>query len=126
MNFSEAFSYDESTGSLIWKVKKQKVVQGSTAGNPDRDGYLNVQLNGVRHKVHRVVWQMRNGEIPDGMQIDHINGVKHDNRIENLRLVTGKENAKNRSRLSTNTSGINGVCWQYSRLKWQAYIASMV
>lgn len=63
-------------------------------------GYLRVCLyrnKNVKeyYSVHRLVYEAIYGEIPDGMQIDHINGNKNDNRIENLRCVTGKENQNN-------------------------------
>jgi len=61
---------------------------------------------------------MHNGEIPDGMQIDHINGVKADNRIENLRVVTGFENAKNKRFSRKTLSGVPGV--NFSGGRWVA------
>lgn len=47
---------------------------------------------GINHYVHRLVWESFKGEIPDGMQINHLNEIKDDNRLENLNLVTPKEN----------------------------------
>lgn len=59
--------------------------------------------------AHRVIWEMHNGEVPEGMEIDHINGVKHDNRIENLRCVDRWVNCKNAAMRKDNTSGVTGV-----------------
>lgn len=56
------------------------------------------------------------------MQIDHINGVGTDNRVENLRLATSQENNRNRRIAKNNTSGIRGVCWNRFKKKWKAYI----
>ena len=72
--------------------------------------------------MHRIIWEMHNGPIPDGMEVDHINHVRTDNRIENLRLVSRLENCKNRKLNSNNTSGFNGVSWSKRDGKWLAYI----
>ena len=69
---------------------------GNRAGTTDSGGYRQVQVDGKLIYEHRVIYEMHNGPIPDGMQIDHINGVRKDNRIENLRVVTPSENQHNR------------------------------
>jgi len=66
-----------------------------------------------------LIWAMVNGEWPDG-EIDHINGDRSDNRISNLRVVTHRENAMNRSRRSDNASGVTGV--HKCGSKWRATI----
>jgi len=80
-------------------------------------GYRQITL-GSREKYyeHRVIWIYHNGEIPEGLEIDHINGKRNDNRIENLRLVTRAENNKN-----TGTKrGDIGV--YFEARKWRAKI----
>lgn len=69
---------------------------------------------------HKVIWEMHNGSIPDGMVIDHINHVTDDNRIENLRLASKSGNASNRRIQKNNTSGVPGVSWSKDSGKWQA------
>lgn len=65
---------------------------------------------------------MHNGPIPDGLFIDHINRNRTDNRIENLRLVTHKENMRNMSRRIDNRTGITGVQWNKKMYKWTAHL----
>ncbi len=64
-------------------------------GGKTKNGYILVQLNHEQKYAHRLVWEAFNGKIPEGMEIDHINTIRDDNRLCNLRLVTPKENKKN-------------------------------
>lgn len=73
---------------------------GHTMKGAEWNGYLTVNLKTVdsQHlffKYHRVIWYYFNGEIPEGYEIDHINGDRADNRLENLRIVTHTENVNN-------------------------------
>lgn len=83
-NFKQSYYIDKfgnlynSKGVLLSKSK-------------NKDGYIMTNNN----LVHRLVWEAFNGEIPEGMEIDHINTIRDDNRLENLRLVTHKENCNN-------------------------------
>ena len=86
-------------------TKKDYVVYSGT-----KDGLNNKSL-------HRIIM----GEL-DGKEVDHINGNKHDNRRENLRLCNRTENNRNKGKLSTNTSGFKGVSWHKSKGKWRAVI----
>lgn len=58
-------------------------------------GYDYVSIGGKAKLLHRLMWESFNGEIPDGMEIDHINTIRTDNRLDNLRLATPKENRNN-------------------------------
>jgi hypothetical protein len=85
---------------------------GRAVGNTDKDGYTTIAFN-VRgktktHKAHRLVWLWYFGEMPAG-QLDHINRVKDDNRIENLRLASAEQNMSNRQKMRNNTTGYKGV-----------------
>lgn len=60
-------------------------------------GYFQVRIAGKKQLVHRLIWEAFNGPIPKGMQIDHINRVRTDNQLENLRLVTQTQNNRNKS-----------------------------
>lgn len=83
-------------------------------------GYKNGGIFRKFYAAHRVIWLLYAGEWPLG--IDHINGRRDDNRIVNLRAVTNAENAKNKKKPNTNTSGVIGVSWDKMRQKWHAYI----
>lgn len=85
MNWKEIFDYED--GNLYWK-------NGKKAGCFNKR-YVTVCHDYSHYLVHRVVWELHNGEIPSGMQIDHINRNKQDNRIENLRLATVVQNSWN-------------------------------
>lgn len=85
-------------------------------------GYRMEQINGKQYTVHRVLWETFNGPIPEGMQIDHINGVRGDNTLTNLRLVTKRENQQNAKINTRNTSGALGV--GLNRGKWCARICT--
>lgn len=93
-------------------------------GADSGQGYFRVYLKGKRVFVHKIVWILHHGEIPNLFQIDHINGKRGDNRIENLRLVTVQDNHKNKRRPTTNTSGVIGVNWKKERSRWRVSIGN--
>jgi hypothetical protein len=78
----------------------------------------------VKFYNHRLIWEHVHGAIPDGMQVDHINGDSSDNRIANLRLTTPKENTENqhRPRSDNTTSGVKGVTKRSDSNTWRAQI----
>ncbi|WP_306587603.1 HNH endonuclease signature motif containing protein [Hafnia paralvei] len=118
MNWNELFDY--RNGNLFWKVqRKGRAKKGDKAGYVHHRGYSIVKVNGVLRPVHRIIWEMHYGTIPKNMEIDHINRIKVDNRIDNLRLATRRQNACN---ISTNTSGVPGVYWCKQQCKWRARI----
>jgi len=83
-------------------------------------GYVQVMVRGKRLSVHRVVWEYFNGPIPEGMQVDHKNGIKHDNRLENLRLVTPRQNAQNTKQ---HRSGrLPGCSFHKGHSKWSSRV----
>lgn len=114
-------SYDQYTGALKWKEAKGGKASGDVAGAKKKDGYLNVQINSHSMACHRVAWAMHYGEWPNGL-IDHINRVRHDNRISNLRIVTCNENAKNKKIHKNNKHGLKGVT-KLKNGKYQAQCA---
>lgn len=107
MNWHE--HYDYLDGNLYRKNHKFSSYNGIKAGYIDKRGYVRTKLFQQMTFAHRIIWEMHNGAVPDGMEIDHINGVKHDNRIENLRCVDRWINCKNAAMRKDNTSGVTGV-----------------
>lgn len=121
MNFNDLFYHEGK--DLIWKVSTSRRVKvGDVAGWKDELGYVYVRVNGKLIPAHRMIWEMHYGKIPEGMEIDHINHITDDNRIENLRLVTRKDNCKNVSMSKSNKSGVVGVSWCKRTCKWFASI----
>ncbi|WWD11038.1 HNH endonuclease [Escherichia phage Phagiculus] len=95
---------------LVWaRDMGPAIIKGSYCGNISRGGYKRFYHAGKRLSNHIVIWNIVNGEIPKGMEIDHINHDRSENRIENLRLVSRQENAKNKGIYKSNTSGFSGV-----------------
>lgn len=92
----ERFNYDEETGVLTWRTHlRAKRYVGTEAGTRKR-GYRAVNLHKKTCLTHRLIWIYMYGEIPDNMEIDHIDGDHLNNRISNLRLATRNQNMWNR------------------------------
>jgi hypothetical protein len=116
------FEYDPMSGTLRWKEGRSNMVKGSIAGCTHGSGYKVVTIKSKMHKVHRVIWIMLFGQIPDKFFLDHINGNKADNRLENLRLATNSQNQQNRPAPKNSSSGYRGVNWHKQADKWMARI----
>lgn len=115
------FMYDHITGNLYWKVSlTNRVKVGDEVGSFSA-GYLTTSIFGVRFQVHRLVWMMFNGVIPDDLFIDHIDGDGVNNRLLNLRLATYTENNRN-SASRGGKSKYKGVYWFKRDSKWQAQL----
>ena len=120
----ELFRYDYETGVLYWRWRvNNRVPKTLEAGSQNKsNGYLYVKVHGRRYLVHRVVMLMCYGFCGEGLDVDHINHVRNDNRLCNLRFVTRSENSKNQSLSSKNTSGVTGVDFSKAHKKYRARI----
>lgn len=105
---------------LRWKQPRQRRTVGEIAGS-DRDGYRRICIDGKRYEAHRLVWLIVKGVWPTH-QIDHIDGDNTNNRIENLRDVTNRENCLNQKLHVTNSSGHVGVSYHKKQKRWTAQI----
>lgn len=106
----ELFAYDTETGRLIRNVSGRGpgAKAGTVVGCPDTHGYLRVGVDGTRLPVHRCVWAIAHGYWPEHC-IDHVNGIRDDNRLSNLRLADVAKNAHNKKCQATKRIPLKGV-----------------
>lgn len=125
--------YNPDTGNLTWLPRHESHFMsvgsckrwnaryaGQLAGSIESNGYIDVAIFNVLYKAHRIAWLIHHGEWPD--VVDHVNRIKSDNRLVNLRSVTQSVNMQNATMRSDNTSGHVGVAWYKSTNKWRARI----
>jgi hypothetical protein len=116
----ELLNYDPETGVFTRKVRTANCIHiGDVAGYKRPSGYISIWIDGRSHLAHRLAWQYAYGYDTE-WEIDHINRIRHDNRIANLREASHSCNAHNSSMRADNTSGVPGVCWNKQKGKWQA------
>ncbi|ATS93450.1 putative homing endonuclease [Pectobacterium phage DU_PP_I] len=99
VDLSELFLYDPNTESKIrHKVNRKRVKKGTEVpASKHSAGYHVCNVKGQTRFIHHIVWELHNGPIPEGMEVDHIDRVRDNNLIENLRLGSGSQNMGNSS-----------------------------
>ena len=113
-------AFDYQDGNLIRKSGRVNEI-GQIAGCVHKGtGYIHVKIKAKAHKAHRLVFLYHHGYLPDF--VDHIDGDKTNNKIENLRAATKEENCRNQKIRSTNKSGYKGVKWVEHCKKWQVEV----
>lgn len=127
--------YDRTTGQLFWRprpvsefvsIRAHRTWNTKYANKPAghinlAHGYVEVRINRIAYYAHRIVWKLRRKEEPP-ILIDHKNGVRHDNRISNLRAATSAQNVSNAKLATNNTSGVKGVSFCRITGKWVAQL----
>lgn len=113
----DLFDYDPLTGAMLRRVTRGGTARkGALAGHKTKEGYLSTRVDGRAYFNHRLIWLLVTGRWPNNF-IDHINGVRDDNRLANLRDVTRTCNGENLHQAhADNPSGFLGVHW-YARTK---------
>lgn len=105
----DILNYDSATGIFTWKKPKSKRVRvGEVAGCYDRDKYIIIRIDRIGYPAHQLAMLYVYGSLGEYC-VDHINGVKYDNRIDNLRYASFSENQYNTKLRKTNKTGVKGV-----------------
>jgi hypothetical protein len=113
--------FDYRDGELFYKKSPlPKIKVGSKAGSIGKLGYVKVSIDSKKYSAHRLIFLMMHGYVPDFL--DHINGNRADNRIENLRGCSKQENSQNVSFRKSSKSGIKNVSWHKPTSKYQVDI----
>lgn len=117
----QSFAYDN--GKLIWIGKESPRRQrGNVVGTKGSHGYLSCFFNGKLWLIHRIIYALHHdSKSLQGMTVDHIDGNRLNNKIENLRIATYSENLSNK-KLVRNTSGEKNVCWNKKTNKWRVRV----
>ena len=116
----EMLDYDPATGVFTWRAgRNNQVKEGQKAGSLDNKLYVRIWLNGRGYRAHRLAWLYVYGVWPL-TEIDHINCIRGDNRIINLRAATSLGNNANRQKKKNCSCVCKGV-YKY-RTKFRAQI----
>lgn len=117
----EVLNFDPQTGVFTRRTKTTRSPVGEVVGSMHHKGYLRMSVDGRIYWAHRLAWLHEKGEWPNGA-LDHINRIRTDNRIANLREASSAENNCNVTIPKTNTSGVKGVSWNEECRKWRVKV----
>lgn len=120
-DLSKVIEYNSESGKLFWKKCTKRIKLGDVAGCYEKNGYVKIRIFGRLYSGHRVAWALYYGEWPKG-KLDHKDGNKHNNAINNLRRATNSQNQCNMGVTKRSRSGVKGVHWDKERSKWVAFI----
>lgn len=115
-------SYDPGTGVFERKIKTSA---NAGSGGLNKHGYIVISIASKPYYAHRLAWLYMTGEWPKG-QIDHINGIRHDNRFSNIRDVSARKNQQNlNTAQKNNTTGYLGVMYMGDKRRGKKYSAAI-
>lgn len=113
--------YDPTSGHFTWKIKRRGKNIGVPAGYLEKTGYRRIRIYGKPYNAHRLAWLYTHGKWPQGV-IDHIDGNRDNNRINNLREATLTQNQYNRRVKCTSSTGRKGVSLARREGRYQSQI----
>jgi hypothetical protein len=113
--------YNPETGEFTRRVTAGGKPVGSRAGSLNDKGYVKLRIDGHVHAAHRLAWFISTGKWPR-FEVDHVDGVRSDNRFSKLREADPTQQARNVRVYKNNTSGHKGVSWDKEYSKWAARI----
>jgi len=116
----ELFNYKD--GVLYNKINRKKARVGEVSGTVSDKGYRKIAVLGNIYRSHRLIYLMHHGDLPSA--IDHIDGNKLNNRIENLRKCTQSQNCYNSKMRKDNSAGVKGVYWSRGHKKYATHITA--
>jgi hypothetical protein len=114
--------YFPESGMFVWKITRHRIKAGQLAGSKHL-GYVRIKLQGSNYAAHRLAWLFIKGVWPEH-EIDHINGIRGDNRFSNLREATHSQNLQNCNTRQLNKCGLRGAYKQTSSNSWMASITA--
>jgi hypothetical protein len=118
----QLFDYSPDTGEIRWK-RGRHCAGGRVAGTRWENGYIRIRIDGKYQYAHRIAWAITHGYWPE--MLDHANGNKEDNRLDNLRECSKPQNSANsRSPKPQHSSQYRGVSWHKQRQKWCARLTA--
>lgn len=123
IQLKDVLLYDSKNGLFYWKISPSTHIKiGTIAGRTSNKGYRQITIKGRQYSSHRLAWLYVYGSFPKGC-IDHINGIRTDNRIDNLRDVDEQTNLQNlRKSRKNNKTGYLGVCWDKQQNSYKAAV----
>lgn len=119
---AEVLTYCPDTGIFRWNVDKgSRALKGSIAGTITPDGYVSISVNGRIYRAHRLAWLYCFREWPKDV-IDHVNGNRSDNTLDNLREATKVQNSYNIKAHKDSGTGVKGVYYNKANQNYRAQI----
>ena len=120
---SRFLKYTSETGDFHWIENKGRSRAGTLAGAKHNCGYVCIGIDGKLYLAHRLAIVLSGFSLSKNQQVDHINGDRADNRLENLRVASHAENCQNTKARAHNKSGMKGVGYEPKRKMWRARVS---